>query len=39
VVGVPGQVRERGGSPVKELIPVPAPPAPDAEVDDPAIWI
>jgi serine O-acetyltransferase len=39
VVGVPGQVRERGGSPVKEPIPVPAPPAPEAEVDDPAIWI
>jgi serine O-acetyltransferase len=39
VVGVPGQVRERGGSPVRELVPVPAPPAPEADVVDPAIWI
>ena len=39
VVGVPGQVRERGGAPVKEPAPVIAPPAPDADVDDPAIWI
>lgn len=39
VVGVPGQVRERGGIPVKEAVPVPAPPAADADVDDPAIWI
>jgi serine O-acetyltransferase len=39
VVGVPGQIRERGGSPVKEPVPVPAPPAPEADVVDPAIWI
>ncbi|HEX2810980.1 MAG TPA: serine O-acetyltransferase EpsC [Kineosporiaceae bacterium] len=39
VVGVPGQIRERGGSPVKEPVPVAAPPAPEADVVDPAIWI
>jgi serine O-acetyltransferase len=39
VVGVPGQVRERGGASVPEPTPQPVPPPPEDDVVDPAIWI
>ena len=39
VVGVPGQLRERGGFPVKQPVPVPSAPSAEADVVDPAIWI
>jgi serine O-acetyltransferase len=39
VVGVPGQIRERGGAPLSAPAAVPPPPAADVDVVDPAIWI
>ncbi len=39
VVGVPGQLRQRGGAHVEPAPPTPQPPAPGDDVVDPAIWI
>ena len=39
VVGVPGQVRERGGIPIMDPIVTPPPPAAEEDVVAPAIWI